>query len=76
MPRREDEEIERVHVTIYSSDAARLRELYGEGIGISKAVRKMIRAALKKIGERQAQAYRHVEPEPGSVKELENGTER
>jgi len=75
MPRREDEEIERVHVTIYSSDAARLRELYGEGIGISMAVRKMVRAALKKIAERQVMVYRQLTPTAGSVDELDEGSD-
>lgn len=55
MPRRESEELERVHLTIYASDIDWLRQKYGNNqFGISKAVRTIIRNSIKSMEERIA----------------------
>lgn len=55
MPRRESEDLERVHLTLFASDMEWLRQRYGRNqFGISKAVRTMIRSTIKAMEERLA----------------------
>ncbi len=52
MPRIESEPCERMHVLLYTTDAARLKELYADNVGVSKAVRSIIRMYLKRLEEK------------------------
>jgi len=47
MPRQEDEELTRVHVQLFSEDKAILDNLYGDNIGTSRAVRRIVRAFIE-----------------------------
>lgn len=52
MPRSVDEPVERIHVMIYKSDAEQLKELFGETVGVTKAIRLIVRQYLKRLSER------------------------
>ena len=52
MSRSEGEEMERVHVHIYREDAEKVRALFGDNLGFSKAIRIMIRKFLRTIEEK------------------------
>lgn len=57
MPKRESEPLERVHLTLFASDMLWLRHRYGDNqLGISKAVRTMIRGTIKKMEEKLAKS--------------------
>jgi hypothetical protein len=49
MPRKEDEEVQCVHIWLYARDVERLDLMYGNTIGRSKAVRAIIRKTLNQI---------------------------
>lgn len=49
MPRTETEEIQRVHLWLYARDVERINELFGKNIGISRAIRMMVRKFLNQI---------------------------
>lgn len=71
MPKRESEPLERVHLTLFSSDLAWLRTHYGENqLGISKAVRAMIRSTIKKMEEKLAAKRQPVHLEDSDFPEL------
>lgn len=50
-----DEEVARVHVMLFSEDVAQLKALFGDSVGVSKAVRLMIRQYLRKFQEKMRQ---------------------
>jgi len=50
-----DEEVARVHVMLFSEDVAQLKALFGDSVGVSKAVRLMIRQYLRKFQEKMEQ---------------------
>ncbi len=52
MAERTNEPLERVHVVLYSEDIKKIRALYGENPGFSKAVRSMIRSFMKRLDEK------------------------
>jgi len=47
MPRRAEEAISRIHIQVFSSDLEILESIYGDNIGISPAIRKIIRLWLE-----------------------------
>lgn len=47
MPRVEDEEIQRLHIQLYSEDVKILNDIYGDSIGLSRAVRRIVRAFIE-----------------------------
>lgn len=49
MPRRETEPTDRYHVFLYASDIEWLNANYGGTIGVSKAIRMMIRGFRRKV---------------------------
>jgi hypothetical protein len=49
MPRREAEPTDRYHVFLYASDIEWLNATYGGTIGVSKAVRMMVRGFRRKV---------------------------
>ncbi len=56
MPRIIDEPVERIHVMLYKSDADQLKKLFGESVGVTKAIRLIIRQYLKRLSERLEEA--------------------
>jgi hypothetical protein len=55
MPRTIDSERStRAHVFIYESDAEWLRQVFGNTIGVSKAVRELVRAYRRKVEAKAA----------------------
>jgi len=48
MPKREREPITRVHMHIFSADLEKLHLLYGDTVGVSKAVREIVRTFIKR----------------------------
>lgn len=66
MSKRESETLERVHLTLFASDMLWLRQKYGDNqLGISKAVRTIIRVNIKRMEEKMAAAKTpiHIEEE-------------
>lgn len=45
----EREETMRVHIFVYKEDYERIKELYGDTIGVSKAIRTMLRKFLRTV---------------------------
>lgn len=71
MPKRESEPLERVHLTLFSSDLEWLRLHYGDNqLGISKAVRAMIRGTIKKMEEKLAKSRTPLHLEESDFPEL------
>lgn len=51
--RKEDEPTERVHLILFSSDVAWLHTIFGRNVGVSTAVRKMVRDYRRHIEAEQ-----------------------
>jgi hypothetical protein len=47
MPRLEEEELTRIHVQLFTEDKLILDNLYGDNIGTSRAVRRIVRAFIE-----------------------------
>jgi len=47
MPRRAEEPLDRIHIQIFQSDLEILQSIYGDNIGVSPAIRKIIRMWLE-----------------------------
>lgn len=55
MPRSLAEPTKRYHVHIYKTDYDRLVELHGDNVGVSNAIRMLIRSYLQEVAARTAQ---------------------
>jgi hypothetical protein len=51
MPKLSEEEVERQHVMLYKADMDYIRKEFGDTIGISKAIRTIIRQYVKRLRE-------------------------
>jgi hypothetical protein len=72
MARREDEPTERVHLWLFSSDKQWLIDHFGESVGFTGAVRKIVRAYRRRV-EQKAQDLRDKEEKvPVSLEEPQN----
>ena len=56
MPTQPAESLQRVHITLYESDVTKINALFGDSIGLSKAVRSMVRNYLKKLDQKVTEA--------------------
>lgn len=71
MPKTEpqsSEEMERIHIWLYRSDVEKLRMMFDRTLGFSRAVRVIIRKALKEI---EAKASTKSRPVPLTEVDLE-----
>lgn len=66
MPRKESEEVVRKHLWVYEDDWAWLEAMYGQNVGVSKAVRTIIRQFRK-----QAEAKASAVAKPMEVSDVE-----
>lgn len=64
---REGEELKRIHLWLYTRDIDRLHALYGSTVGISKAVRLMVRKFLDNL---EAKAAAIAEPVKGEEQDV------
>jgi metal-responsive CopG/Arc/MetJ family transcriptional regulator len=60
MPRREEEEVVRVHVHLFKRDIDRLDELFEHSMGRAKAVRKIVRAFINNVEAKASERSAHV----------------
>lgn len=63
MPRNEVEPLVRLHVLLFESDAEELKEIYNRerSVGVAKAIRQIVRSALKRRREWLAAQKKDVE---------------
>lgn len=54
MAKRENEPIQRIHISLYEADVEWLREMYGGTFGMAKAIRQMVRSARRRMEEKIA----------------------
>ena len=63
MARHEDEETTRKHIHVFVKDWEELEHLFGQTIGVSKAIRTIIRGYLKGLGTRSESGQKRITTE-------------
>lgn len=71
MPKRESAPIQRAHVWLFADDIRWLNETYGHSIGMTKAVRTIVRGFRQRVEAQAAQAQ-DADPIPTTPVSLES----
>lgn len=69
MPRSENEPLVRMHLWMFQRDQERLHQYFGETIGVSKAVRRIVNEALNRLEARVNSRASHGKLNPTDIPE-------
>lgn len=61
MPRTESEPLKRIHLWLYESDVDKLQSLFKNSMGMSRAVRTIVRKFIKQIEAASAQESKTIQ---------------